>query len=73
MFLICNSHYFEIETAESSPVSVGSTLQTESSGVLEGSASVTSTSVCCVGRLLRCLALRAFREIVYKLIMLYMN
>lgn len=61
MFWLYKSGYFEIETAESSPVSVGSTLQTESSGVLEGSASVTSTSVFCVARLLRCLALRAFR------------
>lgn len=62
-----------METAESSPVSVGSTLHTESSGVLEGSASVTSTSVFCVGRLLRCLALRAFRIKLCTLIMCLME
>uniref|UniRef100_A0A182W8Y2 Uncharacterized protein n=1 Tax=Anopheles minimus TaxID=112268 RepID=A0A182W8Y2_9DIPT len=55
--------YLELEMPEISPVpvpvSVGpSTLHTLSSGVRDGSASVTSTSLT-AGRLLRCLALSA--------------
>uniref|UniRef100_A0A182LWQ0 Uncharacterized protein n=1 Tax=Anopheles culicifacies TaxID=139723 RepID=A0A182LWQ0_9DIPT len=55
--------YLELEMPEISPVpvpvSVGpSTLHTLSSGVRDGSASVTSTSLT-AGRLLRCLALNA--------------
>ena len=46
----------------SPPVSVGpSTLQTESSGVREGSASVISKFELGCGRLLRCFALRAWK------------
>lgn len=62
--------YFDIEGPEPSPtvpvfVSVGpSTLQTESSGVRDGSASVTSTSwVFGVARVLRCFELKAYLKI----------
>lgn len=66
--------YFETEIPEGSPpVSVGpSTLQTESSGVLEGSASVISKFELGCGRLLRCFALSAWKYcLVYILLKLY--
>jgi hypothetical protein len=54
--------YLDAEKPDASPpVSVGpSILHTESSGVLDGSASVISTSWLGGWRLLRCFALRAF-------------
>lgn len=62
------SVYLETEIPDGSPpVSVGpSTLHTESSGVLEGSASVISKFELGCGRLLRCFALSAWKyHLVY--------